>query len=218
IPIIESPASAESQCAYLVRNGISDYSNSQDFDSMVFGCPYLIQNLSKSLRRKNHGRWTYKKIDPLLIDLKENLNRLEINQFQLVDLVLLLKTDYFSGVKGIGPKTALNLIKKHNNIETIMRKERKEYNFSEINPDLIAKIRKIYLLPEVIDSFDDLMWNPPDRNRIFYLMCNDHNLNKERVKSNINKVIDNFYKTLKHFQFVLNQPKSVQKTLDMVFS
>ncbi|MBD3196045.1 MAG: hypothetical protein GF317_13385, partial [Candidatus Lokiarchaeota archaeon] len=47
IPIIESPASAESQCAYLVRNGISDYSNSQDFDSMVFGCPYLIQNLSK---------------------------------------------------------------------------------------------------------------------------------------------------------------------------
>ncbi|MFX0021494.1 MAG: hypothetical protein ACFE9S_04160, partial [Candidatus Hermodarchaeota archaeon] len=46
IPYIESPASAESQCAYLVKKGFTHYSNSQDYDSLLFGCPNIIQNLS----------------------------------------------------------------------------------------------------------------------------------------------------------------------------
>ena len=57
VPYIEAPASAESQCAYLVKQGFAQFSNSQDFDSLLFGCPYVIQNLSKSLRRKVQGKW-----------------------------------------------------------------------------------------------------------------------------------------------------------------
>ncbi len=48
VPCIESPASAESQCAHLVKMGIADYSNSQDFDSLLFGCPMTVQQVSKS--------------------------------------------------------------------------------------------------------------------------------------------------------------------------
>ncbi|MGM0470480.1 MAG: hypothetical protein ACQERB_16990 [Promethearchaeati archaeon] len=59
----------------------SHFSNSQDFDSLLFGCPHLVQNLSKSQRRKIHGKWTYKRIDPLTIDLQQNLTRLIIDQF-----------------------------------------------------------------------------------------------------------------------------------------
>jgi len=79
IPILDSPASAESQCAYLVKNKVADYANSQDFDSLVFGCPLILQNLSKSLRRKVQGKWVYKKVDPTLISLETNLNRLNID-------------------------------------------------------------------------------------------------------------------------------------------
>lgn len=73
VPYIESPASAESQCAYLVKKRFVNYSNSQDLDSLLFGCPHVIQNLSKSLRRKIQGKWQYQKIHPVKIDLQKNL-------------------------------------------------------------------------------------------------------------------------------------------------
>ena len=65
-----------------VKDKVAHYSNSQDFDSLLFGCPRQLQNLSKSLRRKEHGRWKYQKIVPVTINLKENLKRLGIDQFQ----------------------------------------------------------------------------------------------------------------------------------------
>ena len=68
VPYIESPASAESQCAYLVKEKVAHFSNSQDFDSLLFGCPFTIQNLSKSLRRKVQGKWTYNKVEPYTIN------------------------------------------------------------------------------------------------------------------------------------------------------
>ncbi|MFX1268408.1 MAG: flap structure-specific endonuclease, partial [Promethearchaeota archaeon] len=120
VPYFDSPASAESQCAQLVRDKIAHYSNSQDFDSLVFGCPHLVQNISKSLRRKVHGKWTYQKIIPYKINLKENLHSLGIDQFQLVDMVILMGCDYFPGVRGIGPKKALNLIKKFHSLEKVI--------------------------------------------------------------------------------------------------
>lgn len=216
IPIIDSPASAESQCAYLVKKGTVHYSNSQDFDSLLFGCPYVIQNLSKSQRRKVSGRWTYKRIDPLLIDLKENLEILKIDQFQLVDLAMMLKTDYFEGIKGVGPKNAIKFIKKYQNIENIKLMKKEEYDFSKLNQKLISSFRKIFLLPEVLESFDHLCWNPPNMTQILRLLCKKHHLNPKRVEKNSEQLKQHFYKCLKYFQFDLNQPKTVQKTLDRI--
>ncbi len=218
VPVIDSPASAESQCASIVKNNFADYSNSQDFDSLLFGCPQLLQNLSKSLRRKIQGRWIYQKITPLAIDLQQNLTTMDINQFQLVDLAILLKTDYFEGIKNIGPKTALKLIKQYENVENIIKHKKDEYNFSQLDAKIILKIRKLFLLPEVLDFFDkDIFWNPPDKRRLFYLLCKEHNLNKERVSKNTEILISNFYNALKYFQYELNRPKTIQKTLDMIF-
>ena len=217
IPVVESPASAESQCAHLVKKDIAHYSNSQDFDSILFGCPLLIQNLSKSLRRKVHGRWTYTRIDPLVVDLRQNLEMLKIDQFQLVDLAFLLETDYFEGVKGIGPKTALKFIKEYHRIENIKSAQKDEFDFSRLTQDLISEIRKVFLLPEVVDSFDHLCWNPPDKMRIFKLLCKDHHLNPERVEKHTKQLSENFYECLHYFQYDLNRPQTVQKTLDMNF-
>jgi len=217
VPVVESPASAESQCAHLVKKGIAHYSNSQDFDSLLFGCPYLIQNLTKSRRRKIHGRWMYQRIDPLLVDLRHNLKLLRIDQFQLLELALMLETDYFEGIRGIGPKTALKLVRKYKRIENIKLAKQNEFEFSEMDQDLIAEFRKLFLLPEVLDSFDHLCWNPPDKTRIFNLLCKDHRLNPERIKKHMDQLSDKFYECLKYFRYDLNRPKSIQKTLDMIF-
>jgi len=217
VPYIVSHASAESQCAYLVKNKIASYSNSQDFDSLLFGCPLLIQNLSKSLRRKVQGRWTYKKIEPLTTDLKENLKILQIDQFQLVDLGILVGTDYFKGIKGIGPKTALKLVKKFRNLENIIAGEKSKYDFSELTPEMMRKTRKIFLFPEVLEKIGDLTWNPPDKGAAINLACRDHHLSEDRVSSNLNKLNDNYYKCKTYFKNNRNTKNAVQTNLDGIF-
>ncbi|MHA2280707.1 MAG: hypothetical protein ACXAC5_07635 [Promethearchaeota archaeon] len=214
VPYIESPATAESQCAYLVKKKVTHYSNSQDYDSLLFGCPLLIQNLSKSLRRKVQGKWKYTKISPISINLKKSLGKLEITQFHLVDIGLLIGTDYFPGINGLGPKKSLALIKKHNQIENIITQEHDKYDFSGLTPEIIKKVRKIFLFPDVNNSIDDFHWNYPNKSNVLNLLCEEHYLNKERVENNFAKLLSNYEKCKDFFMKLKNTPKSIQLTLD----
>lgn len=211
VPYIESPASAESQCAHLVKKGLIDYSNSQDFDSLLFGCPHVIQNLSKSLRRKVQGRWQYQKIHPVKINLHKNLKNLGITIFQLVDLGILIGTDYFPGVKDIGPKKALTLVRKYTTIENIIKQDNKNYDFHKLTPEIIKKVRKIFLFPDINKSTDNLYWNVPNKAKIYSLLCNEHNLNKERVENNVNKLQINYEKCRHYFV----HQKTINKTVQL---
>jgi flap endonuclease-1 len=213
VPYLTSPASAESQCAKLVKDGIAKYSNSQDYDSLLFGCPKIVRNLSKSLKRKIKGRWMYEKVQPELIDLKKTLDWLQINQFQLVDMGLLIGTDYFSGIKNIGPKTAWKAIRVHNTIESVINTLKEKFDFSEMHPELITKVRKIFLFPDVLETYPEFHWNPPVDSLVIKLMCQDHSLDKYRVTNNLEKTTENYYKTIGYCSKHLNQPRSIQKTL-----
>ena len=216
IPVLDSPASAESQCAYLVKNNVAHYANSQDFDSLLFGCPFIIQNLSKSLRRKVQGKWTYKKIEPQQINLETNLNRLNINQFQIVDLAILIGTDYNQGVKNIGPKTALELIKQYNNLENVIYNKSNQYQFEHLTSKIINKVRKIFLLSEVLEISRDIYWDPPIKSKVIEFLCENHTLNGERVENNLDKLIQNYYECISYFKG--KRPRhSIQRTLDMAF-
>jgi flap endonuclease-1 len=166
VPYIESPASAESQCAYLVKKKLVHYANSQDFDSILFGCPRIIQNLSKSSRRKVQGKWVYTKITPLLINLASTLQTLQLDQFQLVDIALLLGTDYNAGVKNIGPKTALFLIKKYHSLEKVILSEKNNFDFSHLTDEMVQQVRKIFLFPDVLETTVSLQWNIPYREKV----------------------------------------------------
>jgi len=216
IPCISSPASAESQCAQLVKDRMVHYSNSQDFDSLLFGCPHQIQNLSKSLRRKVQGKWKYQKVEPVVIDLKENLKRLGIDQFQLVDIGILIGNDYFLGIRKIGPKHAYKCVKNHINLENVIYQERKNYDFSSLTQELIVKVRKIFLLPEVLTKYPNLNWNFPNEQQTLSLLCEEHYLNRERVQKNLAKLFANFDKCRDYFEKQKANPRAVQKTLDQL--
>jgi flap endonuclease-1 len=216
IPCISSPASAESQCAQLVKDRVAHYSNSQDFDSLLFGCPHQIQNFSKSLRRKVQGRWKYEKVVPVVIDLKYNLKRLGIDQFQLVDMGILIGNDYFPGISKIGPKHAYKFVKIHKNLENAIYQEKNNYDFSPLTQELIAKVRKIFLLPEVITQYPSLNWSFPNEQQSFSLLCEEHYLNRERVQNNLAKLLANFDKCRDYFEKQKASPQIVQKTLDQL--
>lgn len=216
VPYIESPASAESQCAYLVKEGLANYSNSQDFDSLLFGCPSVVQNVSKSLRRKIQGRWKYQKVIPLKIDLQKNLDNLGINIFQLVEIGILVGTDYCKGIEGLGPKRALTLIRQYRQIELVIAHEKNNYDFSSLTPELLKKVRKIFLFPIVNENIEEVVWNPPDKANVIVQLCESHFLDRERVVNNLNKFEKNYEKCRDFFLYQKKQPRSVQLTLDQI--
>lgn len=216
VPCINSPASAESQCAQLVKDKVAYCSNSQDFDSLLFGCPRTVRNLSKSLKRKVHGRWTYQKITPVQIDLKKSLKSLGINQFQLVDAAILIGTDYFPGIKKVGPKHAHKFALKYKSLETVIQEEKNNYDFSSLTSDIISKVRKIFLLPEVIKNYQNIRWDYPNELKTLSLLCEEHHLNSERVKTNFDKFSTHFDACRKYFEKNKNSHRTVQNTLDQV--
>ena len=212
VPVIDSPSSAEAQCTHFVKEGIAHFSNSQDYDSLIFGCPLLVQNLSKSLRRKVQGKWQYTKITPVSINLQKNLKKLGINQFQLVDLGLLVGMDYFPGIKGLGPKKSLDLIKKYQDIDTISTRESNNFNFSALTPEIIKKVRKLFLFPDVNNSINNLHWNYPHKSSVLKIICEDHFLNRERVASNLDKLSENYERCKTYFE-KKGTPRTIQLTL-----
>jgi flap endonuclease-1 len=130
-------------------------------------------------------------------------------------LAVLIGTDYFPGVKGIGPKTALKLLKKYGSLEAIIQYEKVNYDFTQLTLDLLKNIRKIFLLPEVNKPIGTLCWNPPNKSQVKDLLCKDHHLNLERVNNNVDKVIKNFYICRKFFKNSNNNSSLAQTTLDV---
>jgi len=204
IPLIDAPASGESQCAELVRQRIANFTISQDLDSLLFGSNIMIQNLSKSRKRKIQGRWEWKKISPLKISLSQVLKQLKIDRFQLVDIAILIGVDYFKGIRGVGPKTALSLIKRYKSLEQVMEGEQKNYDFSALSPSLIKRIRRIFLSPEVIKRFNNFTWSYPDTKNVLKLMCEDHTLGRQKVENNLNNLAENFKRAKKYYNNLKN--------------
>ena len=110
IAIVQAPGEGEAEASFLAGNKQAYAVASQDYDSLLFGAPILVQNLTLARKRKTISG--YVNIGPELIELEKVLNSLQINLDQLICLGILCGTDYNpGGVKGIGPKKALMIVK-----------------------------------------------------------------------------------------------------------
>jgi len=183
IPWVQAPSEGEAQSAYMALKGDVWASGSQDFDSLLFGAPRLVRNLSITGRRKLPNKKLYIKIEPELIELEELLSELGITREQLIDIGILVGTDFNpDGVKGIGPKKALSLIKKHGSLEEAL-----PHLEGAVFPYPIERIRQIFLKPPVTDNYR-LEWRPPDEQGILEFLCTEHSFNRERVVKAIEKL------------------------------
>jgi len=115
--------------------------------------------------------------------LKPNLKSLGITHKQLVDMAILIGTDFNDGVKGIGPKKSLKLIKKVGNIENAIATLGGE---NAPTFDKIKEIRKIFLEPDVIDDYT-LEWIVPDNEKVLKLLCDKHQFTRDRIEPVLEK-------------------------------
>ena len=179
IPWVQAPAEGEAQASAMARTGVAYAAASQDFDSLLFGSPRLVKNLAITGRRKLPRKDIYVDVQPEEISLEATLANLGITREQLVDMGLLIGTDFNEGVKGIGPKKALALIKKHGSLEPALE---------ELGVDIESKdeVREIFLKPNVLPEVD-LRFRDPDAEGVRHMLCDEHDFSPDRINAALAK-------------------------------
>ena len=189
VPWIQAPSEGEAQAAYLAKKGDTNYCASQDYDSLLFGASMLVRNVTISGRRKLPRKPVYVEVVPEIIELDQVLKELNITREQLIDVGILVGTDFNpEGVKGIGPKTALKLIKQHGNLEKLLP-TLKEAEFP-VEPQ---RIREIFLNPKVTDNYK-LTWKEPDIEGVVNFLCRERDFSEKRVRKALKKMTEGLRK------------------------
>jgi flap endonuclease-1 len=183
VPWVQAPGEGEAQSSYMALKGDVWASASQDFDCLMFGAPRLLRNLSITGRRKLPRKNVYIKIEPELLELDRLLQETELTREQLIDVGILVGTDYNpDGIKGVGPKTALKLIREHGNIEGALP-HIKNAEF----PHPVDEMRELFLNPRTTDDYT-LGWGEPDRAGIIAFLCGERDFSRDRVVKAVEKI------------------------------
>jgi flap endonuclease-1 len=179
IPTVQAPSEGEAQAARLAADGRVWASASKDYDSLLFGTPRLLRFLTISGKEFLPSRGAFRPIVPELIDLPALLDELAITREQLIDLSMLVGTDFNTGVKGIGPKKALKLVRDHGRIESMPAEIRDAVGD-------VRGIRRIYLEPETTGEYD-LTTRDPDFDGVVKFLCEEREFSADRVRSALDR-------------------------------
>lgn len=182
IPYIEAPGEGEATAAHLTQTGQAFASASQDFDSILFGAKRLVRNFTNSGRRKLPNRNTFIEIEPEIIFTDKVLEEHQITKEQLVDIGILIGTDFNpDGFERIGPKTALKLIKQHQRLEDIPQIQ------EPLSHIQYQEIRNIFLNPDVA-KVDSIEFRKADHEGITDYLVKEREFSLDRVQSSLNKL------------------------------
>ena len=112
VPVVDAPCEAEAQCAELCKGGSAHAVGTEDMDALTFGSTVQLRHMTFSKKDKNAKvvEITYAKL----------LSGMGLTRPQFVDLCILCGCDYTSTIRGVGPKTALKLIREHGTIEAVL--------------------------------------------------------------------------------------------------
>jgi flap endonuclease-1 len=183
LPWVQAPSEGEAQAAHMTKRGDADYCASQDYDSLLFGAPKLLRNVTVSGRRKLPNKNIYVDVVPEVVELNNVLKSCGITYEQLIDIGILIGTDFNpDGIKGLGPKTALKLIKQHGTLENALP-HIKNAEF----PAEPQRIRDIFLHPKVTDNYK-LEWKEPNAEGIVDFLVREKDFSEDRVRKALEKM------------------------------
>ena len=182
IPYIQAPSEGEATAALLTTTGHADVAASQDFDSILFGARKLVRNFTNSGRRKLPNRNTYIEIEPEIIDYRKNLEALGITREQLIDVGILIGTDFNpDGFERVGPKTAIKMIREYGKLEDVTQIQ-EQLEMIDYNA-----IRKIFLEPEVA-VVNKIEFGKVKYDDIINYLSNERSFSRDRINSSLNRL------------------------------
>ncbi len=175
VPYIEAPAEGEAQCAHMAAVGDVDYAGSEDYDTMTFGSPLTLRQLTS-------------KGDPELMDLQKTLDDHEITYEQLVDVALLMGTDFNEGVSGYGPKTAVKAIKEHGDIWGVMEA-------NDVYVQNADRVRELFFDPPVTDEYEIDLDVDPDIDAAERYVTEEWGVDAEEVERGFERIEESLVQT-----------------------
>jgi flap endonuclease-1 len=181
LPVVQAPSEGEAQAAFMAKEKSCWASASQDFDSLLFASPRFLRNVTITGKRKLPGKNVFVNVEPEMVELNDVFKTLEITQEQLIEIGIMVGTDFNAGIKGIGPKKALDAVKKGKNADDVFREME-----AETDVDL-EEVRKIFKNPEVSKQYD-LKFTAPNPDRIYEILVESHDFSKERVEKVVEKI------------------------------
>ncbi len=198
IPWVQAPAEGEAQAAHLVRKGDAWAVGSQDYDSLLFGSPRLVRNVSITGKRKLPRRNVEIEVKPEIIELDKLLSSLGLTREQLIVVAMLIGTDYNpGGVKGFGPKKALSFVKGKDPSVALKMLPRHQF---PVEPE---EIYKYFLEPQVTDDYK-VEWREPDEKAIHEILVSEHDFSEQRVKNAVERLKTAYRKHIKTKQLGLD--------------
>ncbi len=180
IPVVQAPEEGEAQAAYMALKGDVWAASSQDFDSLLFGAPRLVRNLTITGRRRNPGKDQSKEVPVEIIQLDKVLEQTRLTREQLIDVCILMGTDFNEGVMGIGPKKGLKLMQEQGSLEKVM-------GLLQVQIEDYQEIRDIFLRYEVMTGYN-LEWREPDRDKVMSLLRDQYDFSEVRVDSALKRM------------------------------
>ncbi len=187
IAIVQAPSEGEAEAAYLCRIKSEIYASaSQDYDSLLFGAPKLIQNLTLARKRKTFSGFV--EIKPEMIELDRLLNTLGINLDQLICLGILVGTDYNpKGIPGIGQKKALQIVKKFD--QPVLIFESVEEQILGLHREDKFDWKEIFELfhkPQVKN--EEIVFEKIDEEKIKEILIKEHDFSEERIEKQLTRL------------------------------
>ncbi|KAK9467772.1 PIN domain-like protein [Lipomyces arxii] len=219
IPYVNAPCEAEAQCAALAKAGKVYAAASEDMDTLCFAAPVLLRHLTFSEQRK---------LPITEVELGKALAGLDMPMDQFIDLCILLGCDYCDPIKGVGPSTAVKLLREHKDLDGVVK-------FITDNPNSKYKIpenwpykdaRELFLYPEIQDPENiDLKWIEPDLEGLIEFLVTEKGFNEDRVRSGAARLtknlktaqqgrLDGFFKVIPSDKSNNTKRKAPEKAVD----
>jgi len=180
IPVVQAPSEGEAQAAYMTIENSVWATASQDYDSLLFGAPRLIRNLTITGKRKLPRKNIYVTVKPEFLDTFL-LDKLSLSREQLIELSILVGTDYNpKGISGLGPKKAYKIIKEFGSLKNAIKSGALEH-FEYV------EIKKFFTSPPVTDDYT-LDWQTPDQDKVISFLCDKRDFSPERVNNALGRI------------------------------
>lgn len=183
-PVVQAPSEGEAQASFICKQNDAYATASQDFDSLLFGSPRLVQNLTLATRRKVASG--YVSVNPELISLEEVKKKLKVSQEQLIVLGILIGTDYNPrGYVGIGPKKALDLVKVYKSVKRIFS-EAEKISKEKINFDPLEVLELFKKIP--VTKKYRVRFKKINENKVRKILCEEHEFSDTRVENALKRL------------------------------
>jgi flap endonuclease-1 len=207
IPYIDAPQEADPVCAWLTnrRNSKGErYANgvcSDDSDMIPLGARYLLKDMCKFMGRN-------KMIN--IVSYKRVLVGLNLSEDQLIDLCVILGTDYCKRIKGIGEKRALGIIRRYKTLEAFLQTieetsaDAEEYEDIKENIQCMRETAKYFrnALSQLDDpsffqvKIEQLVMRKAQSAELLDFLCIKHGFDVCRIQSKIDDLV-RFQKAMK---------------------